>query len=313
MQRIEFVETLKEHGIYPLRSSGIRTMQVNVGCRCNMACRHCHVQAGPSRDETMGLDTVRTVLEILRHSGIDTLDITGGEPALNPHLRYLIHEARAIGCRVMVRTNLTIFCEKGMEDLADFYWANDVELIASLPCYLRENVDAIRGSGAFDKCIKAMKVLNSLGFGIEGRMKLNLVYNPNGAFLPPDQSLLEEDYHRELRSRYGVYFNRLYAFTNVPLGRFGHLLTETGQMEHYTRELKDSFNPATLESIMCRHLISIGWDGSLYDCDFNQVAGLKVRDKYPQTVSGFDLSVLAGREVAFGDHCYACTAGQGST
>jgi radical SAM/Cys-rich protein len=319
MQRMEFVESLKKCGMYPLRSSGITTMQVNVGCRCNMACKHCHVQAGPSRDEMMGLDTINSVLKILKHSGIGTLDITGGEPALNPCLRYLIQESRTIGCRVMVRTNLTIFCEKGMEDLPDFYRLHEVELIASLPCYLKENVDGIRGAETFDRSVRVLKRLNSLGFGIDpkGRdehaLKLNLVYNPNGAFLPPDQSKLEEDYHRELALRCGVSFNRLYAFANMPLGRFGRFLVETGQIERYTQELKDSFNAATLDGIMCRHIISVGWDGSLYDCDFNQVAGLHLPDRYPRTTADFDLSVLAEREIAFGDHCYACTAGQGST
>jgi radical SAM/Cys-rich protein len=314
MQRMEFVETLKKHGAYPLKASGIRIVQVNVGYRCNMACKHCHVQAGPSREEMMDLDTIRSVLGILKHSDVVTLDITGGEPELNPHMRYLVHEATATGCRVIVRTNLTIFFERGMEDLPEFYRANEVELIASLPCYLQENVDGIRGADVFDKSIRALRKLNSLGFGTGTEdLKLNLVYNPNGAFLPPDQAKLEEDYHRELNRRFGVSFNKLYAFANIPLGRFRRFLVEKGQLNRYAEVLRDAFNPATLAGIMCRHLISVGWDGSLYDCDFNQMSGLRLQVKYPQTVDDFDFRLLAEREIAFADHCYACTAGQGST
>ena len=311
---MDFVDKLKKQAAYPLRALDVRMLQVNVGYKCNLACKHCHIQAGPARYEMMDLDTIKAVLDVLEHSGIGIIDITGGEPELNPHLKHLIEEAKTIGCHVMVRTNLAIFFQDGMENIPDFYRNHQVELIASLPCYLRENVDGIRGADVFDKSIRALKRLNSLGFGIDpDGLKLNLVYNPNGAFLPPDQAKLEEDYHRELDRRCGVSFSKLYAFANIPIGRFRHFLVESGQLDPYMESLENSFNPAALKGIMCRHLINVGWNGTLHDCDFNQAAGIPLNKKYPQTIADFDLSILAQREITFGNHCYACTAGQGST
>jgi radical SAM/Cys-rich protein len=313
-RQMDFVEKLKEQDAYPLRALDVRLLQVNVGYRCNMACKHCHIQAGPSREEMMDLDTINSVLDVLRHSGIKTLDITGGEPELNLHLKHLIEDAKSLGCHVMVRTNLTVFSERGMEEFPDFYRKHQVELIASLPCYLKENVDGIRGANVFDKSIHALRRLNSLGFGTDpDGLKLNLVYNPNGAFLAPEQTKLAEDYHRELDRRYGVYFSKLYAFANIPMGRFRRFLVDNRQLDSYMRDLENAFNPAALEGIMCRHLVNVGWNGVLHDCDFNQAAGIPLNKKYPQTVADFDLSILAEREITFGNHCYACTAGQGST
>ena len=297
-----------------LTARGIKVLQVNVGYQCNMACRHCHVSAGPGRTESMDNATVEAVLRVVRENPIETLDITGGAPELNPRFRRLVAEARKAGKRVIARTNLTVFFEPGMEDFPDFYREHDVELIASLPCYLEDNVSAIRGSGAYQKSITALRRLNGLGFGVEqdGR-PLSLVYNPGGAFLPPLQTALEADYRRELKARHGISFSRLYVFTNMPIGRFREALVKSGSFEQYGDMLASAFNPATLDNIMCRNLVSVGWDGSLYDCDFNQVLGISVEAGAPRHISAFDYSSLSTRTIAVGDHCFGCTAGQGST
>jgi radical SAM/Cys-rich protein len=310
---MRFEERIRRVRPEPLRSSGIGILQVNLGYRCNMSCAHCHVEAGPGRNEEMNSDTIGTVLAVLRGYEIGTLDITGGSPELNPHFRYFVEEAKAAGCHVIVRTNLTIFFEKGMEDLPEFYRSNGVEVTASLPCYTAENVDRVRGSGAFQKSINALRILNSLGYGdgSSGR-RLNLVYNPAGAFLPPLQTTLEDDYRREMKKRFGVSFDHLYTFANMPIGRFRDHLVHTGAFEKYMGNLMSSFNPNTLEGLMCGHLISVRWDGMLSDCDFNQVLGIPVADA-PQHIERFDYSALKDRKTAVGDHCYGCTAGQGST
>jgi len=298
----------------PLLAREIRVLQVNLGYQCNMACRHCHVSAGPGRAETMGGALVDDVLRVLRENPIETLDITGGAPELNPYFRRLVSEARKAGKRVIVRTNLTIFFEQGMGDLPEFYRDHDAELIASLPCYLEENIAAVRGSGAFKKSMEALRRLNSLGFGsgTAGR-PLSLVYNPGGAFLPPLQSALEADYRRELRDRYGISFTRLYVFTNMPIGRFREALVTSGAFAQYLDMLASAFNPGTLDNIMCRTIVSVGWDGRLYDCDFNQVLGLGVEPDKPQHIRDFAHDALARRCITVDDHCFGCTAGQGST
>ena len=245
---------------------------------------------------------------------IETLDLTGGAPELNPHFRRLVSEARKAGKRVIVRTNLTIFFEQGMGDLPEFYRDHDTELVASLPCYLEENIAAVRGNGAFKKSMEALRRLNSLGFGSDtaGR-PLSLVYNPGGAFLPPLQSALEADYKRELKDRYGISFTRLYVFTNMPIGRFRDALVKRGDLAQYLDMLASAFNPDTLDNIMCRTIVSVGWDGRLYDCDFNQVLGLGVDPDKPKHVRDFDYDALARRRLTVDDHCFGCTAGQGST
>ncbi len=298
----------------PLTARGIKVLQVNMGYRCNMACRHCHVAAGPGRTEAMEQKTVDAVLSALLANPIDTLDITGGAPELSPHFRALVGEARKAGKRVICRTNLTIFSEPGMEDIPEFYKDRGVELIASLPCYLEENVAAVRGNDAFKKSIDALRRLNSLGFGDgpEGK-PLSLVYNPGGAFLPPSQCALEADYKRELKCRYGVSFTRLYAFTNMPIGRFRDSLVASGTFDQYRDMLSSAFNPQTLDNIMCRGLVSVGWDGRLFDCDFNQVLGLGVDPDIPQHIRDFDYDAFAHRRITVDDHCFGCTAGQGST
>jgi radical SAM/Cys-rich protein len=298
----------------PLGALGLEILQVNMGSRCNMACKHCHVQAGPERTEMMGGETVDAVIGALRGSDVAALDITGGAPELNPHFRRLVREGAGLGRRVMARSNLTIFFEPGMEDLPGFYAEHNVEVIASLPYYSEAGVDRVRGSGAFSKSIAALQELNGLGYGRDctGRV-LDLVYNPQGAFLPPGQSGLEEQYRRQLLESFGISFNRLFTFTNVPIGRFRDFLLRSGNYEKYLQKLSGAFNPCTLDGLMCRRLVSVAWDGALYDCDFNQALGLRLREGAPGHITEFDCHALSGRSIALGDHCFACTAGQGST
>ncbi len=311
---MEFQEALRRSGSAPLRALGITTLQVNLGYRCNLACRHCHVEAGPSREESMSPGTVRSILSVLAETGVGILDITGGAPEMNSSFRSLVRGARASGCQVMVRTNLTVFSEPGMGDLPEFYRDNGVELVASLPYYREENVDRVRGIGAFGRSIDALRRLNCLGYGgADSDLRLNLVYNPQGMYLPPPQAALELEYKKELGRRYGIEFNRLFTLTNMPIGRFRDFLMRTNNLVRYMDKLRCSFNPAALQVLTCRHLVSVGWDGTLYDCDFNQVMGLPLHGVYPRTVDNFDLGLLSGREILSGEHCYGCTAGQGST
>ncbi len=296
-----------------LTASGIKVLQVNLGNRCNLACTHCHVSAGPARTEAMGGSTAELVLTALRASPIEVLDITGGAPELNPHFRDLVRNARRSGKRVIARTNLAVFFEPGMQDLPEFYRDNGVELVASLPCYLEENIRAVRGNDAFGKSIEALRCLNALGFGTSADRSLSLVYNPGGPFLPPLQAGLEADYRRELAVRYGISFTRLYTFANMPIGRFRNALEQAGRLEQYRALLASSFNAATLESVMCRSLLSVGWDGRLADCDFNLVLGIPLADDAPRHIRAFDYDRLTSRRIAVDEHCYGCTAGQGSS
>ncbi len=313
MRASRFNDRVRSVNHSPLEALELTILQVNMGYRCNMACRHCHVSAGPTRSEMMGENIVKAVLRVLTDNPIKTLDITGGAPELNPHFRMLVVEARKAGRRIIARTNLTIFFEPGLEDLPEFYREQGVELIASLPCYLEENIDAVRGNGAFKKSITALRRLNSLGYGADRGQPLSLVYNPRGAFLPPAQRKLEADYRKELRERFDISFTRLYAFTNMPVGRFRNALIRRGDFEQYAAVLAAAFNPATLDNVMCRHLLSVGWDGSLHDCDFNQALGLSVASDAPRHIDEFDFAALSRRNIVVDDHCFGCTAGQGST
>lgn len=309
-----FPDKMQSFNRGPLTARGINVLQVNMGYRCNMACAHCHVSAGPGRSELMDGKTVESILRALRENPIATLDITGGAPELNPHFRALIAEARTEGKRVIVRTNLTIFFEKGMDDLPEFYREQGVELVASLPCYLEENVNRARGDGAYHQSIDALRMLNCLGYGDEtNALPLSLVYNPGGPFLAPPQGALEADYKRELKNRFDISFTRLYAFTNMPVGRFRDSLARSGMLEQYLGMLASAFNPATLGNIMCRTLVSVGWDGTLYDCDFNQMLGLTLASGAPRHIRDFDFDALSQRKILMDDHCFGCTAGQGST
>ena len=298
----------------PLKAKDIDIIQVNIGCKCNMTCRHCHVTAGPDRKQEMDRETMETVLDVLKDNTINCLDITGGAPELNPQFRYLVGKARDSSVHVIVRTNLTIFFEEGMEDLPEFYSNNAVEIIASLPYYTESEVDRVRGKGTFEKSVQALKKLNNLGYatGLSDK-KLNLVYNPSGIFLAPSQGTLEDDYKRELRKRFGITFDRLYTFANMPIGRFREHLILSKNLQKYMDKLADAFNLLTLEGLMCRRLISIGWDGVLCDCDFNQILGLTLDADCPQSVKNFDYLRLSERLITVDEHCYGCTAGQGST
>lgn len=297
----------------PIHRGPLDTVQVNLGYRCNQACLHCHVNAGPKRKEMMDLETVDQVLDLLRRSAVATLDLTGGAPEMNPHFRYLVESARDLDLRVIDRCNLTILEEPGYEDLAEFLTAQRVEITASLPCYLEDNVDRQRGHGVFEASLRALKKLNGLGYGQPGTgLILNLVYNPQGPTLPPDQTELEAAYHRELKARYDIVFNRLYALANMPIQRFGSTLVSKGQFEPYMRLLKDSHRDENLESVMCRGLISIDWQGYVHDCDFNQMLGMPLGGRRNH-VTEIDPNSLAGQSIATADHCYGCTAGSGSS
>lgn len=298
----------------PLTARDLNILQVNLGYRCNMACKHCHVGGGPARAEIMDEKTVDRVVKVFLENPFEALDLTGGAPELHPRFRTLVAAARKTGKNVMVRTNLTIFFEAGMEDLPEFYRDHHIELVASLPYYLEDGVDRVRGNGTFKKSIAAVKRLNELGYGAgDSGLVLSLVYNPQGMFLAPDQTALEVEYRRELQDRFGVSFSRLYTFANMPIGRFHDFLKRSGNFERYMGKLSDAFNPMTLDGIMCRHLVNVRWDGKLFDCDFNQVLELPVSSDISQHINDFDFTALSKRTITVDDHCFGCTAGQGSS
>ncbi|MDX1345545.1 MAG: arsenosugar biosynthesis radical SAM protein ArsS [Sedimenticolaceae bacterium] len=307
---------LKETDFPAIRRGQLTTLQVNLGYRCNQSCLHCHVNAGPNRKEMMSADTIETVIEFLRAGNIETLDLTGGAPELNPHFRDLVRRARALGVHVMDRCNLTILGEQGQEELAGFLAGNRVEVIASLPCYLEENVDGQRGRGVYQGSIDGLRKLNALGYGKPGSgLALNLVYNPTGPYLPPPQASLEADYKRELASRFGIVFNQLFTLTNLPIQRFGSMLISKGQFDDYMQLLREAYSPGNLDAVMCRSLLSVDWQGYVYDCDFNQMLDLPLAIKGKRRPKLADLigRDLDGNPVMIADHCYGCTAGQGSS
>ena len=307
---------LLEQSDFPaLRRATIDTLQVNLGYRCNQSCLHCHVNAGPRRTEQMDDETLALVLEVARARRISTLDLTGGAPELNPGFRRLVAGARKLGMHVIDRCNLTILGEPGQEDLADFLASQQVEVVASLPCYLEENVDSQRGSGVVERSIAGLRQLNALGYGKQqSGLALNLVYNPLGPYLPPSQQALEEDYRRVLRQRYGITFNNLFSITNMPIARFGSTLVSKGEFDDYLALLKQSFQPANLSAVMCRTLVSVDWRGQLYDCDFNQMLGRGISGpKGQRHLRDLLENGLEGAPIYVADHCYGCTAGQGSS
>jgi radical SAM/Cys-rich protein len=298
------------------RRHGIDTLQVNLGRYCNLACIHCHVESGPTRTEMMSRETVDGVLRFLDSTNISTLDITGGAPELHPDFDYLVVAARRFGRHVMDRCNLTVIFEPGKEYLPEFLKRHEVELVCSLPCYSQENVDKQRGKGTFDLSIRALQRFNAIGYGQpESDLILDLVYNPVGPHLPPPQAQLEQDYKRILREQFGIVFNHLFCLTNMPITRYATHLKLRGEYDRYTELLETSFNAATLEQVMCRNLISVGWEGSIYDCDFNQMLDLPMTDAAGRrlTISSLALDQVANRPITVGDHCYACTAGSGSS
>ncbi len=310
-----FEQTLAAYDIPDLRADhAITTLQVNVGKLCNQACKHCHVEAGPHRTESMTRETVEQVLAAVRRFQLPIVDITGGAPELNPHFEYLVVESKQAGAHVIVRHNFTVQFTPGKTHLPDFFREQGVEVIASLPYFLAHQTDAQRGHGVFAQSIDAMRRLNSVGYGREGTgLILNLVYNPVGAFLPPDQAGIEQDFKRELAARYGLVFNRLFAFTNMPINRFLDYLRRSGNYERYMKKLVQAFNLAAVEGVMCRTLVSVGWDGRLYDCDFNQMLEMSLAEEMPQTIAEFDLARLQRRRIVTGNHCFGCTAGSGFT
>ena len=298
-----------------IKRDQLETLQVNLGYLCNQSCLHCHVKAGPTRKENMQEQVVDNVIHFLENKNIKKLDLTGGAPELNPHFRKLVSAAYAMGIHIIDRCNLTVLHEAGQEDTADFLAQHKVEVVASLPCYLEENVDGQRGDGVFQTSIAAIKSLNILGYGIEGSgLELNLMYNPIGAQLPPSQQQLEQDYKRELNSRYGIFFNNLFTLTNMPIKRFGSTLISKGEFDTYMNILKESYQTANLQTVMCRSLISVDWQGYIYDCDFNQMLDLPLIEKGKKMhLSDVTNKNLINRDIIIADHCYGCTAGQGSS
>jgi radical SAM/Cys-rich protein len=310
-----FVEKLHAAGD-DFRRRAVEVLQVNLGRYCNLACIHCHVESGPTRKEMMSRDNVDAVLRFLARTRIPTLDITGGAPELHREFPYLVASARRLGRHVMDRCNLTVIFEPGMEYLPEFFREQEVELVCSLPCYSEENVDKQRGKGTFDSSIRALRLLNEKGYGQpDTDLVLNLVYNPVGPHLPPPQEKLEQDYKRILGEQFGIVFNRLFCLSNMPITRYATHLKLRSEYERYQELLEANFNAATLTQVMCRNLISIGWEGSVYDCDFNQMLDLPIADSTGQrlSIAALTLEQVARRRIIVGDHCYACTAGCGSS
>jgi radical SAM/Cys-rich protein len=309
----QFDDVLGRHGLPLLTTGRIDQLQVNVGKLCNQTCAHCHVDAGPDRREAMTRETARKVIELLRRHDIATLDITGGAPELSPQFRYLVDEAAKLGRRIIDRCNLTVLMLPAQANLVDYLARRRVEVTASLPSFRRTGTDAQRGDGVFEKSIAALRKLNDAGYGKATGLVLDLVHNPVGAFLPGKQSSLERDYRRELGTRYGIVFDHLHAITNMPISRFLEFLERSGNTERYMDLLVRSFNPAAAEGVMCRSYLSVGWDGTLYDCDFNQMLALAVDHGAPGTLDGLLASDDLSRRVRTGLHCFGCTAGAGSS
>jgi radical SAM/Cys-rich protein len=309
-----FNQKLKETGHYPLTAKGINTLQVNMGYKCNLSCTHCHVEASPYRTEEMSLKTVDTLLDILRNNHeISIVDITGGSPELNPNFRYLVKSTSEMGKKVMVRSNLAVYSEAGMEDIPEFLAEHKIKIIASLPCYTEEGVDSQRGSGTYKKAVDVLKKLNSLGYGKAGTgLEIDIMFNPAKADIAPDQHMLENAYKEKLKEMHDITFNHLIALSNMPIGRLSKSTPED-EKKKYLKLLAEKFNPATVENIMCRHLISVSPDGNLYDCDFWQMLKLPVKNRRSNDVNSFDYSLLSNREIMTASLCFMCTAGAGAS
>ncbi len=310
-----FRRTLADHGL-PLRHAKTEVLQINVGKLCNLTCLHCHVNAGPKRKEIMTRETVDRVLAWLAHTEIATVDLTGGAPEMLPDFRYFIRRLKTLTPprHIIDRCNLTILLEPGFEDYASFLAEHEIEIVASMPCYSPENVNAQRGDGVFDGSIKGLQLLNSLGYGVDPALPLHLVYNPNGAFLPGPQAELEADYKRELHEHFGIVFNKLYTITNLPIARFASYLKNNGKLAEYMALLSDAFNPHTVNGLMCRNTINVSWTGEIFDCDFNQMLKLHwLNGNGPLHLWDLDPAAVEDREIRTGDHCFGCTAGAGSS
>jgi len=311
---VDFVAKLAEIGQNPLMAAGVQIMQLNITRCCNLVCRHCHVKATPDRTEMMSLEVLAECIRIARQFRINTIDITGGSPELHPELPWLLHTLADDGKHTMVRTNLAILLEDRFRGFPELYRDCKVEVVGSLPDYLEERTDRQRGAGTFKKCILALQNLNALGYGREGTgLVLDLAHNPAGSYLPGNQASLEAEYRRTLRDKFNVEFNRLFVLTNCPIGRFHDFLVRSGNLDDYMRMLRQTFNPVAVPNVMCRTMLSVGWDGRLYDCDFNQVLDLPVNSDVPGHVRDFDSGRLGNRHIVLGNHCYACCAGAGSS
>ena len=309
-----FGEKMAGAGFSPLYATGITVFQINVGKFCNQTCRHCHVDAGPEREEKMTRETAQLCIEALSRTDIPTVDITGGAPELNENFRWLVEQARALGRHVMDRCNLSVLQLAPQADLAAFLARNQVEVVASLPYFRASQTDAQRGDGVFDKSIRGLRMLNELGYGNESSgLVLNLVHNPVGAFLPAKQDAIEAQFRRELLKHHGVVFNNLYTITNMPISRFLEFLIQSGNYEGYMERLANAFNPAAAAGVMCRYTLSVGWEGTLYDCDFNQMLELPLAHGAPRHIRDFDAALLHRRRIVTANHCYGCTAGAGSS
>ncbi|MBI1823498.1 MAG: arsenosugar biosynthesis radical SAM protein ArsS [Nitrospirae bacterium] len=309
-----FDDVLGQSGMEPLHSTGISVFQINVGKLCNQTCGHCHVDASPDRREMMTRETAEACIHALAETEIPIVDITGGAPELNPNFRWLIEQARNLERHVMDRCNLSVLLLPSQADLGGFLAKHSVEIVASLPSCHPMQTDAQRGKGVFEKSILALQLLNRLGYGVkDSGLVLNLVYNPVGAFLPPKQKEVEAQFRKDLANRYGIFFNELYTITNMPISRFLEFLLKTGNFEHYMGRLANAFNPSAAQGVMCRNMISIGWDGTLYDCDFNQMLELPVGYDAPRHIRDFENVRLERRRIVTGNHCYGCTAGSGSS
>ena len=307
---VSFTEKLGDKELF---AETIDTLQVNVGKLCNQACKHCHVDASPTRTEIMPRKVVDACVQAIRDFKIPILDITGGAPELIPDFRYFVTEARKLNAKVIVRHNLTVMFEENQTDLPEFFAENELEVVSSLPYFLEQQTDAQRGNGVFEKSIEALKRLNAVGYGTREKLVLNLVYNPVGAFLPPEQTAIEADFKRELSARYGISFNNLFTITNMPIARYLDWLRRSKNEESYMQKLVQAFNPATISGLMCRNMVSVDWRGNLFDCDFNQMLELGIEENLPKTIFNFDLEKLKNRQIATANHCFGCTAGSGSS
>ncbi|GGK79705.1 arsenosugar biosynthesis radical SAM (seleno)protein ArsS [Rufibacter glacialis] len=310
-----FGQRLLDHGLWPLKPSHISILQVNLGKMCNQVCKHCHVDAGPDRKEIMTRETMQLCLEVLAKTDIPVVDLTGGAPEMNPHFRWFVEEISKLGRQLLVRCNLTIIlANPKYHDLPEFFRQHRVQVVSSLPYFTASRTDTQRGDGVFDKSIKALKMLNAVGYGHEDSgLTLDLVYNPAGAFLPGNQKALEGEFKRRLQQGYGITFNNLFAITNLPISRYLDYLISTGNYEPYMEKLVNAFNPAAAANVMCRHTLSVGWEGSLYDCDFNQMLDLPVEARAPRHLRDFNLEALSLRDIVVNQHCFGCTAGAGSS
>ncbi len=310
-----FQKKMDDAGLFPLKPTSLDIFQVNLGKMCNQVCKHCHVDAGPDRKEIMTRETMEECLRALAVSDMNTVDMTGGAPEMNPHFRWFVEECRALGKHVIVRCNLTIIvANPKYHDLPEFYRKHNVEVVSSLPFYNADKTDRQRGTGVFKDSVRALKMLNEVGYGQEGTgLMLNLVYNPSGAFLPASQESLKRQFKRALKNEFDIEFNDLYAITNIPISRYLDYLISSGNFEGYMEKLVNSFNPVAAQGVMCRNTLSVSWDGYLFDCDFNQMLELPVASPAHQHIRDFDAQALMEREIVLNQHCYGCTAGAGSS